>query len=134
MADNGTPISTYNVDNLQETLVKWYTDTGTEKVPLKALFECLPNNDYTNDEFKIIESSLDIIINHSILFESKRIYSQAVSLKEQLNLVKCVGSDSTFLFAGFIENCKYFIEYYESVKNKAVLETDVNQNPNYYNN
>ena len=33
-----------------------------------------------------------------------------------------------------VENCKYFIEYYESVKNKAVLETDVNQNPNYYNN
>ena len=83
MADNGTPISTYNVDNLQETLVKWYTDTGTEKVPLKALFECLPNNDYTNDEFKIIESSLDIIINHSILFESKSTKSSILNLRNK---------------------------------------------------
>ena len=134
MEDNGIPIGTYNLGNLQKTLIEWYSDESNDKVPLKSLFECIPNNDYTNDDYKNIEQSLNSIIENSILFESKRIYNQALSFKEQLDLVKCIGKDSTFLFAGFIENCKYFIEFYESVKHSAVLEAEVNQNPNYYNN
>jgi hypothetical protein len=45
-----------------------------------------------------------------------------------------MGEDITYLFAGFVEHANQFISQYNLAKSSLVLTTDVNQNPNYYNN
>lgn len=107
-------------------------DPNNTTNPLTSILSCLPNCTYTNTDVEGIQLSLDQIKLESINFESKRLYNYAVYYSDMLEKVMCIGEDACILFGGFIESVKYFIETYSQLT--PILETDVNQNPNYYNN
>jgi hypothetical protein len=129
----GSSSTGFSTGSFMQKVKDWYNDPSNTNNPLKTVLECLPNSNYTNAEFIAIKAELVQIQSESFLFESKRIYNEATNLLNQIDALECVGKDATFLFSGFIEYSKQFINYYNSLTD-IVYESDVNQNPNYYNN
>lgn len=115
-------------------LQDWINDPSNVNNPITTLLGCLPNSEYTNSEFESIKLSISEILLEAPLYESKRTLNEALNIQEQLDVMSCMGEDATYLFANFINYCKSFIETYHLVKPTLVLESEVNQNPNYYNN
>ena len=102
--------------------------------PLEALTGCAIAANYTLGELATYRANLIQIKIDSAIYESKRIYNLASDLITDLDSITCIVPVPTFIYNHNIDSIRTFIEWYDLVKNQQVLETDVNQNPNYYNN
>lgn len=112
----------------------YLNDPNTVNLPSTALLDCLPDVKYTPSEIAVIKASLIDIQTISSFYESPRINNIATEYLNQFDKIQCLGEDAAVLFNVFYDDAVKFIEFYESVKNNQILKTDVNQNPNYYNN
>ena len=133
-SSTSTITTSFTPGDLTTKIQDWINDPSNVNDPATILLSCLPNNKYTNAEFQSIELSLSEILLEATQYESKRILNEAILLKEQLDIVSCMGEDATYLFSGFVEHAKSFITQYNLIKSSLILSSDINQNPNYYNN
>lgn len=128
-----TIIDGFTQGDLQKKLQAFINDPTNSEVPVSTFFKCFPNNAYTNDEIESIRTSLHNILQISRFYESKRIFNQVIIYLGQLDVMTCMGTDSTNLFKGFYTSTRNFIEQWEKVKNTIPLEMNVVQSVNYLN-
>ena len=127
-------IPLYTPGDFMVRLNAFIADPNNVENPLVSILNCLPESPYTPAEITNIKSSLLNIQQESLLFESPKFYNVATDFISKFDMLTCLGDDANILFEEYFKAAYQFIEYYNEVKNNQVLKTEVNQNPNYYNN